>query len=143
MTRYRINHDNVVADTIDDEVLAIRSDTGTYYSMRGAAAEIWTAATSGAPLEALTAAIAANHPSADSTAVAADVAGFVETLVTDGLLVEQPDGDDSTMLGELTSSGDAAWATPELERFDDMQDLLLFDPIHEVQPSGWPNVTER
>jgi hypothetical protein len=21
-----------------------------------------------------------------------------------------------------------------------MQDLLLFDPIHEVQPTGWPEV---
>jgi len=34
-----------------------------------------------------------------------------------------------------------AWQVPVLEQFTDMQDLLLFDTIHEVQPEGWPNVS--
>ena len=34
---YAVNTENVVHDTIDGEVLAIRSDTGTYYSMQGSA----------------------------------------------------------------------------------------------------------
>ena len=28
---------------------------------------------------------------------------------------------------------------PEVERFTDMQDLLLLDPIHEVDDTGWPH----
>jgi len=31
-----------------------------------------------------------------------------------------------------------AYAPPVLETFSDMQDLLLLDPIHEVDDAGWP-----
>jgi hypothetical protein len=29
-----------------------------------------------------------------------------------------------------------------LQKFTDMQDLLLLDPIHEVDESGWPRVPQ-
>ena len=29
---------------------------------------------------------------------------------------------------------------PVIQRYTDMQDLLLLDPIHEVEESGWPNM---
>jgi len=32
----------------------------------------------------------------------------------------------------------AAFAPPELHTFNDMNDLLLIDPIHEVAETGWP-----
>ena len=32
------------------------------------------------------------------------------------------------------------FATPVLNKYSDMQDLLLLDPIHEVDDTGWPNV---
>ncbi len=31
------------------------------------------------------------------------------------------------------------FTNPVLEKFTDMADLLLLDPIHEVDESGWPN----
>ena|SRR6476660_8869681 len=39
----------------------------------------------------------------------------------------------------------AAFVTPELHKYTDMQELLLVDPIHEVAEEGWPfrNTTER
>jgi hypothetical protein len=27
---------------------------------------------------------------------------------------------------------------PVLERYDDMEDLLLLDPVHDVDAQGWP-----
>ena len=31
------------------------------------------------------------------------------------------------------------WSAPVLETFTDMQDLILLDPVHEVEPTrGWP-----
>jgi len=32
----------------------------------------------------------------------------------------------------------SAFAPPVLERYTDMQDYFLLDPIHEVSPEGWP-----
>jgi len=34
------------------------------------------------------------------------------------------------------------WQLPVVQVYTDMQDLLLFDPIHEVGPEGWPNVAD-
>jgi hypothetical protein len=34
----------------------------------------------------------------------------------------------------------APYAAPTLQKHTDMQDLLLLDPIHEVDETGWPSV---
>jgi hypothetical protein len=31
-----------------------------------------------------------------------------------------------------------AFSPPVLQKFSDMQELLLVDPIHEVKAEGWP-----
>jgi len=36
-------------------------------------------------------------------------------------------------------ASDGPFVAPVLERYEDMQDFLLVDPIHEVDDSGWPN----
>ena len=33
---------------------------------------------------------------------------------------------------------DKKYSTPSLNRYDDMQDLLLVDPIHGTDEAGWP-----
>jgi len=33
-----------------------------------------------------------------------------------------------------------AWVAPRLEKFTDLQTLLLLDPIHDVDEQGWPRV---
>ena len=33
--------------------------------------------------------------------------------------------------------------SPEIQKFTDMEDLLLIDPIHEVdEEAGWPNIKD-
>ena len=32
------------------------------------------------------------------------------------------------------------YGLPALERFTDMEDLLLLDPVHDVEEMGWPHV---
>ena len=32
------------------------------------------------------------------------------------------------------------YQAPSLEKYSDLQDLLLIDPIHEADESGWPSV---
>lgn len=136
---YRLNSSNVVHDTIDGEVLAIRSDTGTYYSMQGPTATAWCALISGADVDAMATAVAAHHD-ADIEAVRHALITLGADLVTESLLVES--AADSAAIIELPSETQGqAWEPPRFEKFTDMQDLLLFDPIHEVEPSGWPAVT--
>lgn len=141
MTSYTARQDNIVHDTIDGEVLAIRSDTGAYYSMTGTAATCWVALLGGNDVGDVAAAVAAHH-GADTESVIESLRSFADTLVDEMLLVksdvDQP-GQPSDLPAETAS---AAWSPPTFEKFTDMQDLLLFDPIHEVQPSGWPRAAD-
>ena len=136
MTAYQLNSGNVVQDTIDGEALAIRSDTGTYYSMSGPGATCWVALLSGAALDRAAAAVAAHH-GAPLEAVEGDLSRFADSLVEEHLLLTA--STPARSVGELPAElKNTAWNTPQFDKYTDMQDLLLFDPIHEVQPSGWP-----
>lgn len=136
---YRLNTSNVVHDIIDGEVLAIRSDTGTYYSMMGSAATLWAALITGADAPTMAQAVAAHHR-ADVDLVTAALTSFAEDLRAESLLVEcEPVGSATIELPAETRG--QAWAAPSVEKYTDMQDLLLFDPIHEVNTSGWPSIS--
>ena len=128
-----------MSDTIDGEVLAIRSDNGAYYSLRGTAATVWTALLSGADLHAVAAAVAMHH-CVGGDAVFAEVEAFAAVLVQECLLVESSN-DGAEIAGFSDDTFGTAWNTPAFDKYTDLRDLLLFDPIHEVQPQGWPAVT--
>lgn len=138
--RFCLNANNVVFDVIDGEVLAIRSDSGAYYSMRGAAATAWCALLSGHPVEHLAGPVAEHH-GVDPATVVPELHRFAADLLQEALLTqrEAEEGDDGDLqLPEETRL--RPWEAPVFEVYTDMQDLLLFDPIHEVDNSGWPRV---
>lgn len=138
--RFCLNANNVVFDVIDGEVLAIRSDSGAYYSMRGGAATAWCALLSGRPVDHLAGPVAEHH-GADPAIVAPELNRFAADLLGESLLTlregEELEGDDLQLPEETRMR---PWEAPIFEVYTDMQDLLLFDPIHEVDNSGWPRV---
>lgn len=135
--RYLLNSINVVCDTIDGEVLAIRSDNGAYYSMRGPSATAWAAIVSGAALDEAAELVAAHH-GADADTVHTDLGVFAELLSSELLVVESSGAEAAIELPDETLG--LPWETPAFEKYTDMEDLLLFDPIHEVDVTGWPSV---
>ena len=135
-----MNAKTVVFDVIDGEVLAIRSDSGAYYSMRGGSATAWCALLSGRPLDQLAGAVAEHH-GADPALVAPELDRFASELLKESLLTS-PEGEQLER-GDLQLPEETRmqpWEAPTFEVYTDMQDLLLFDPIHEVDNSGWPRV---
>jgi hypothetical protein len=65
------------------------------------------------------------------------VANFVTELIAEGLVVEASDRE----RGELPALdvGDGRLDVPLIEKFTDMEDLLLLDPVHDVDARGWPH----
>jgi len=138
--RFCLNANNVVFDVIDGEVLAIRSDSGAYYSMRGVAATAWCALLSGRPVDHLAGPVAEHH-GADPAIAAPELNRFATDLLGESLLILR-EGEQLEM-GDLQLPEETRmrpWEAPTFEIYTDMQDLLLFDPIHEVDNSGWPRV---
>lgn len=140
--RFQANSARVVYDTLDGEVIAIRNDTGAYYSMTGTAASIWIALTHGVDTESAAMSVGLHHGVAAGS-VAADVGpaleDFADQLLTAELIVPLDAPPTTPQLELPPENAGMPWATPELQEFTDMADLLLFDPIHEVGPEGWPN----
>ena len=82
-------------------------------------------------LAQLTAFLRATQPEA-----AEEVSMFVRQVHAQNLLVESADA----VGGDLSADGPPMYATPTLQAFNDMESLLLLDPIHDVEPDkGWPN----
>ena len=134
-----VNAAGVVHDTLDGEVLAIRNDTGAYYSMVGSAADVWACVLAGVPVAAIGEVLASRYE-VDEAVAAVAVEGFVQQLLDQHLVVEGATAASGSVVpGGLETRG--SWEPPVLDVFTDMQDLLLFDPIHEVRPEGWPHVS--
>lgn len=135
---FRVNTPPVIHQTLDGEVIVVNLDTGTYYSITGMGTEIWTALVGGASRDEVAAAAQELH--AATPAVEAAVRDFVDLLVAEKLL--DPDGEAGASRPFEPTFGSADFAPPRLERYTDMQDLLMLDPIHDVDEQGWPNQVE-
>ena len=69
----------------------------------------------------------------------ADPAGaLVDELVREGILVSA-DEPGPAVLAPQNGTAARRYEAPALAKFTDMQELLLLDPVHEVDEAGWPN----
>jgi hypothetical protein len=131
----------VIHQTLDGEVIVVNLDTGTYYSFDGVAAEIWAAVERGLTVEE-TAAEAADHHGTSPRVAEPAVKRFLAELAHEELIVTL--NGSKPIAAPATADGTAQEPFPEpvLNKYTDMQDLLLLDPIHEVDERGWPSSLE-
>jgi hypothetical protein len=136
-----VNRPVVASDVIDGEVVMICFDTGNYYSLGGAGALVWELLQQPTSLAQVATALTGSYDG-DAWAIARSVEGLVAELVAEGLVVPAPDshaqGAPSEATAEAASEPRPPFEPPTLQRYTDMQDLLLLDPIHDVDESGWP-----
>jgi hypothetical protein len=126
----------VISETIDGEVVIINLGTGNYYSLQDSGAIVWRGLEQGATLDELEQHFVTAF--ADAGAVRDLLDAFVEQLLFDGLLVVA-DGAPPAIPSLDAPTADA-FEAPRLERFTDMQDLILLDPVHDVDAeAGWPS----
>jgi hypothetical protein len=138
--RFRVNSPKVVHETIDGEVVIIHLDTGCYYSLDGVGAVIWDRLDHGASLGETGAWLGQQYP-ANQLEAESTVARLVGELQTENLIVAL-NGPTASPNGRVESGAPlpVAFQSPVLHKHTDMQDLLLLDPIHEVDETGWPSI---
>lgn len=144
--RFRVNRPRVIAQTIDGEVVAIHLETGNYYSLLDSGATAW-ALLEGSSDAASLAERLAEHYDASTTEIAESLTPFLEVLQTEGLIVPDEGADLAPTNGSSGAAGlleipdeRGSFKAPAIEKFDDMQDLILLDPVHEVtEEAGWPH----
>lgn len=135
-TRFRVNSPNVVDEVFDDEVVVVNLESGRYFCLQRTAARLWTLLAAGASTDEVVAAFTAQFttPAAE---IAESVSALVGALIENQLLVTDPSRTVPAP-GDVIPSSAEPFDLPALQTFTDMQDLLLLDPIHEVDAAGWP-----
>jgi len=140
MTRYKINSPYVVSEVFaDDEAAIINLKTGTYHSLNKMATAIWSLVEKGANVDELTAFAIGNHE-VEKTTAGEHIEQFLESLVKENLIVPAESESEFTSGVPSSDSNSAkklAYDRPVLESYKDMQELLLLDPIHEVDETTW------
>jgi Coenzyme PQQ synthesis protein D (PqqD) len=139
--RYCIATPDVLHQAIDGEVILIHRSRGTYHSVRGSGELLFGSLLRGASARELAAVLAA-QTDADEPTIEAAVMRFIQALWRDGLVVVATDAvpGDAEVAPLGTGLAKRPFEEPCLETFTDLQDLLTADPVHEVEPLGWPNV---
>jgi hypothetical protein len=130
---YRQNAEHVAAEEFDGEFVLIQFARGTYFSLRGTAVDVWRQFEAGASAAEVAQRVARRFGREDETALAS-LAECIDRLVAEDLLCEC----------ETSCEAPGAWASevfaePVVEVYSDLQELIVLDPIHEVDDAqGWP-----
>ena len=142
--RFRINTPKVIHETIDGEAVIINLDTGCYYSLDQGGADIWCHIEKSASVGEIAEDLIRRHNSKPAEIENA-VLRFITELQNENLIVansaqkvEQSGGPDPSV-GRNSVSERPHFQAPTLQKYTDMQELLLLDPIHEVDETGWPS----
>lgn len=138
-----VNEPSIVSETIDGEVVIISLDQGSYYSLRGSAAAIWEVLQAGHDTAAIRQCLETRY-TGDSAEMGQAISEFLAQLLKEEILRPAADGEGASgasAKGAAVAPGERTpFEMPLLEKFTDMEHLLLLDPIHEVDDVGWPNL---
>lgn len=141
---YAINTSKITHELIDGEVVIINFDSGNYYCLNKTGADIWEFIQRHFPIADMVAALSQKY-----TASQEDIRSSLHEIMTklqDEMLIiaYEGNGESNPSKTEVSSSDQKVpFEAPLLQKFDDMQELILLDPIHEVDESGWPRAQKE
>ena len=135
---FRSNTPDVTHELVDGEVIIVHVVTGAYYSLNGSAAAIWGWLDRGADIASIAKRVSELNGGNDE-GVTDELQRFTSDLEKEGLISPAPSAAGSdALLDDSPAEGIAPFIAPKFEKYSDMEELLLVDPIHEVSPQGWP-----
>ena len=131
---YSIVEHKVAHEIIDGEAIVIHFDTGNYYSMQGISSQMWQWFASRASRAQILGAF--RDLKADQIE---SLDGFFDSLVKEEILEKGVASAEHRSTSPLPKRA-IAFEVPTFSKYNDMQNLLLSDPIHDVDETGWPNL---
>ena len=134
---FEVNAPAVISEIIDGEAVMMNLSSGHYYSTEHSGAMIWGWIEKGRNRAELIALVERNFTALPVDYIAA-IDAFVGELVAHELIREV--SADGAVAPPAVSQANslAAFENPVLNVYKDMKDLLLLDPIHDVDEAGWP-----
>lgn len=136
--RYRVNAPQVISETIDAETMVVNLATGHYFNVQGSGVELWECVVREESVEEIVARLEAVYE-AGSGEIEAAALTFLAELASEELIVPADDLPRPAVAAPTPSATRLPFTLPSVAKFTDMQDIILLDPVHEVEPRGWPH----
>jgi hypothetical protein len=145
---YQIDRSNVVYEMFDNEVVIINLDNGNYYSYDGVGVEIWNQLTKKNSIDNISQLLSNIYPSVQSDDLKIIINKSIADLENENLLISSKiknnqERNTSVETNQEIRVDNNGIKTPTLQRFTDMQDFLLVDPIHEIDYEKWPEKNNK
>ena len=135
-----IREDDVVFEDYGDEMVLLHLRRGVYYTLDRVGSDCLSALMGASSLERALHWLADRYdaPEEDLRACLAELAS---ALGNEDLVIPRQGGEPAIALetGESILSK-RPLTQPLLEKYQDIQDILRFDPVHEVTEQGWPSI---
>jgi hypothetical protein len=138
MTRSFKPKPSTVHEQFGEETVILNLETGSYYSAQEAGSLIWNLVAEGHSETSILGRVNAEY-SGNGDEISAATIKFLDQLAEESLVDQKPAGKDH--VNEVNNTrpvSDKTFAAPSLQKFTDMEEMLLLDPIHEVDEFGWP-----
>ena len=142
--RYEPAGEEIVSEEIDGEVIIVNLRNGNYYSLSQSATVIWAGIQEHATVERLQEHLQRRY-TGETGSMGRDLAELIQALETEQLITlrsasEAPAAVEAPPADAAAAGEKEAYRPPLFERFTDMGDLLLLDPVHEAEEEkGWPH----
>ncbi len=134
MPNYQLNESKMFADITDGIAIIINSETGIYYGFNGFSTCVYENLINGASSEDILAKIKTLN--GVTTDIEEKYNEFIQAMLSKELITEAP-----ASFAEVNIDNEIAMADNfvlDLQEYNDAQELLLADPIHEVkEETGW------
>ena len=135
---FRINRPNVVSESFEGEVVIVNLDSGCYFSLLGSATTLWLQLERSTMTINSAEAILRQTYDCDGMDIAGEIRTFLNKLFNEHLIVAENLESDLDSPSSEQIPHKRPFEPPILEAFTDLQDILLLDPIHDVDDAGWP-----
>lgn len=137
MENYVINMNQVSSEVFDNEAVVVNFMTGKYYGLSGSGAVVWQLFQKPASPAAVMNHMDVLYPDLDVDSHSA-ISDFIDSLIRENLLVTSTVSSAEIPQPGTETTG-AGFKLPVLEIYDDLQELIVLDPIHDTDPErGWP-----
>jgi len=137
--RFKVNGRDIAHETIDGETVIVNLKSGCYYSSDQVGVVIWNLIVKGITFGEIIDVLTRRY-NLGREEITQSTKDMIAELQEEELIVQDESGVSNEVEKELLTEDDKIeFVPPVLHKYEDMQDLLLLDPIHEVDETGWPN----
>ena len=142
MKAYQLDNTNVATEIFDNEAVLINIPQGKYYSVRGnTSIRILEIMQEPSSIENILGTVQNEFELANDGSSVSEIEGFIKQLENENVII--PAAEATTFKIEENAIKHP-YEKPELEIFDDMQELIMLDPVHDVESfKGWPQKKEE